>query len=55
MHNKYKMYKNIDPKNTVFQNNQVNNMSSMNRMEDPQAVNRRAAASAGNDYDDLGF
>ena len=51
----YKMYGNIDPKNTVFQNNQVNNMSSMNRMEDPQAVNRRAAASAGNDYDDLGF
>lgn len=50
-----KMYNQTDPKNTVFQNNQVNNMSSMNRMEDPQAVNRRAAASAGNDYDDLGF
>ena len=50
-----KMYNTTDPKNTVFQNNQVNNMSSMNRMEDPQAVNRRAAASAGNDYDDLGF
>ena len=51
----YKMYGNTDPKNNVFQNVSQTNVSGYSRMEDPQAINRKAAASAGNDYDDLGF
>ena len=51
----YKMYGNTDPKSNVFQNVSQTNVSGYSRMEDPQAINRKAAASAGNDYDDLGF
>ena len=47
---------NIDPKNNVMmQNTNINNMSSMVRTEDPNAVQRANAASYGNDTDDLGF
>ena len=52
----YQMYGNTDPKNNVMmQNTNINNMSSMVRTEDPNAVQRANAASYGNDTDDLGF